>query len=79
MNSDKNAGSNVVDLGNFRAKKEMQAELPKGRVPLYQSHLDSHKAANPHLGEKADLGDRMGRIRNSLEKINQILNELKKK
>lgn len=79
MSAELNHSSNLIDLGSFRAKKEMQAELPKGRVPLYKSHLDSNKAANPHLNDKQDLGDRMGRIRTSLEKINQILNELKKK
>ncbi len=71
--------SNIVDLSQFRAKKELNAELPKGRVPLYKSHLSKQEGPNAHLEAKSDLNERMGRIRTSLEKINQILSELKKK
>jgi len=44
------------------------------------SHLDGKVKGSPHLSrpEAEDFGDRLQRIRNSLEKINSLISELKK-
>lgn len=78
--------SKVVDLGSFKRKKEIAAELGQGRTPLYVSHLDGKLKGSPHLKspgetsgtETSDFGDRLQRIRMSLEKINSLMFELKK-
>ena len=73
---------NVVDLASFRLKKQVSNELANGRTPLYLSHLEGRVSNNPHL--KGDhvggegFGDRISRIRKSLERINTLMNELKK-
>lgn len=67
-------GANVVDLQSFRARKMEDQDLARGRTPLYSSHLEN--GAKPV--EEEDFGTRMQRIRTSLEKINQIMWELKK-
>lgn len=70
----------VVDLSTFRKKKEVTKELAGDRTPLYVSHLDGKIKGSPHLkdSETQDFGDRLQRIRMSLEKINTLMVELKK-
>lgn len=71
----------VVDLGSFRKKKETQDELARGREPLYSSHLSkSSRTAGKNAGgsRDEDFGDRLNRIRSSLEKINRLIGDLKK-
>lgn len=68
------ASANVVDLQSFRARKKEDQDLARGRTPLYSSHLEN--TSKPI--EEEDFGTRMQRIRTSLEKINQIMWELKK-
>ena len=76
--------SQVVDLASFRKKKEVGEELTRGgRKPLYVSHLTGKvtgsQQASPGQAEgQADFGDRLQRIRSSLEKINRLMSELKK-
>ena len=74
MNSqDENRKSgNVVDLSSFRKKKDTENELAPGRKPLYVSHMKGKVTGSPHLKgpEANDFGDRLTRIRSSLEKIN---------
>ena len=72
--------NNIVDFGEFRKKKEFEDKVAKGRTPLFISHLDGKVKGSPHLSspQPEDFGDRMQRIRLSLEKINQLMNELKK-
>ncbi len=70
--------SRVVDLASFRKKKETTAELTKpGRNPLYVSHLTGKATGTPTGSEKQDFGDRLQRIRGSLDKINRLMEELK--
>ena len=81
-NSDLNA-SQIVDLASFRKKKEIGDELTRGgRKPLYVSHLSGKVTGmSPQVGrsdDQADFGDRLQRIRSSLEKINRLMTELKK-
>lgn len=70
----------VVSLANFRKKKETQEEFGRGREPLYVSHLTGKVTGTPHMKrpESQDFGDRLTRIRSSLEKINRLMSELKK-
>lgn len=70
----------VVSLAQFKKKKETQEEFGRGREPLYVSHLTGKVTGNPHMkrSESPDFGDRLTRIRSSLEKINRLMSELKK-
>lgn len=72
--------SKVVELSAFKAKKEIADELSRGRQPLFISHKDGKLKGSPHLSrpESEDFGDRLTRIRTSLEKINRLMSELKK-
>ena len=75
--------SHVVDLASFRKKKEIDQELARGgRRPLYVSHTTGKvtgSSSGADQNEKqADFGDRLQRIRSSLEKINRLMSELKK-
>jgi len=71
----------IVDLASFRRKKDVDTELTRGgRNPLYVSHLtgkvsDSSQKQRP---DAPDFGDRLQRIRSSLEKINRLMSELKR-
>ena len=70
----------VVDLSSFRRKKEIEQDLAQGRRPLFVSHADRKMSGSPHLRnpEAEDFGDRLQRIRSSLERINKLMSELKK-
>jgi len=78
-NEDRKSG-NVVDLSSFRNKKNTENELSPDRKPLYVSHMQGKVTGSPHFkGPDAnDFGDRLTRIRSSLEKINSLMSELKK-
>ena len=84
MNKDqdlsKSPAKNVVSLNKYREKKIAEEKYGRGRTPLYVSHMDSRVEGSPHLNnsESEDFGMRMQRIKSSLEKINFLLNELKK-
>ena len=73
--------SNVIDFSQFKEKKLLDESIARGRTPLYLSHLDGKvRGKSPHFKRPSsdDLGDRMQRIKTSLEKINFLMNELKK-
>ena len=74
--------SSIVDLASFRQKKEIETQLGQGRKPLYVSHMSGKVTGSPHLKSPAstgeDFGDRVQRIKVSLEKINRLLGEIKK-
>ena len=80
FSSDDSKSCQVVDLAAFRAKKVLEEQLARGRSPLFVSHLEGKVTGSPHLkGPKPeDFGDRLSRIRTSLEKINRLMTELKK-
>ena len=75
-----NVVAEVVDLASFRKKKHVQEDLSRGRTPLYMSHLEGKVSGSPHLNQnhKEDFSDRLSRIKASLERINSLMNELKK-
>ena len=68
----------VVDLGSFRKKKQMEKELGKGRTPLISSHLKKKVTDPSTLGNTSDFGDRLTRIRSSLDRINSLMSDLRK-
>ncbi len=74
-----NSNDNVVDFKNFKRTRELENQIAKGRTPLHVSHIDGKVKGSPHLrtNEADDFGDRMQRIRTSLEKINQLMADLK--
>ncbi len=74
------AASNVVDLTTFKKTKQLDEELARGRTPLHVSHMDGKVKDSPHARrpEGGDFGERMRRIKASLEKINLLMAELKK-
>ena len=69
-------GDNVIDMSSFRQKKAAEQEFGRGRSPLYVSHLTGK--ANGGKQPSGDFGERLHRIRASLEKINRLMGELKK-
>ncbi len=72
--------SNVVDFSQFKRSRQQDNDLSRGRTPLHVSHLDGQVKGSPHFRrpEADDFGDRMQRIKASLEKINQLMADLKK-
>ena len=75
-----NKEASVVDMASFRKKKSIDQEFARDRKPLYVSHLTGKVTGNPHgkRPESGDFGDRLQRIRTSLEKINRLMSDLKK-
>jgi hypothetical protein len=70
----------VLDLNAYREKKQAEDDVGRGRTPLHVSHLDGKVKGSPHFKrpQADDFGDRMQRIKTSLEKINQLMADLKK-
>lgn len=78
--SSSSANSNVLDFNQFREKKNVEKSISKDRTPLFVSHLDGKIKGSPHFKRPSseDFGDRLQRIRTSLQKINSLMEELKK-
>jgi hypothetical protein len=64
----------VVDLSSFRLKKKIEADVTRGRTPLYTSYKNP---ASEQPNPDNDFAARMQRIRQSLEKINQLMSQIK--
>lgn len=83
MNREKThtSDNNVVSLDSFRSKRKFDDEVGRGRTPLHVSHLDGKIKGSPHLKrpDAEDFGNRMQRIKMSLEKINKLMSDLKNK
>jgi hypothetical protein len=73
--------SNIVDFRSFKEKKEIESDISRGRKPLHMSHSTGKLHGSPYLNnsETEDFGNRMQRIKSSLEKINSLMSELKAK
>ena len=65
----------VVCLSEFKAKKNIKSELTRNRKPLFLSHLTGTATSNEK--DEKNLGDRISRIKYSLEKINSLMKDLK--
>ena len=72
--------SNVTNLNQFKEKKKINENFSNERVPLYVSHLTGKVTAGPKLRRPSteDFGDRIVRIKESLNKINILMDQLKK-
>ena len=79
-NSNRSDSDKVISLIQYREKKDIESNLSRGRNPLYVSHLNGKIKGSPHLSRPSaeNFGDRLHRIRQSLEKINRLMAELKK-
>ena len=65
----------ILSIEEYKKNKIIKQDLVReGRTPLYQSHLTGKVT-----GGKVDpeFGDRLSRIRASLERINRLMRELK--
>jgi hypothetical protein len=60
----------VIDLQSIRLKKQLEESVARGRTPLYESYKTAQ-------GQN-DFPSRMQRIRESLEKINMLMAQIKK-
>jgi len=74
--------SKVVQLASFKKKRETQEELARARKPLYVNHADGAisgtQAGAKNGGANEDFADRLGKIKGSLDRINQLMAEIKK-
>lgn len=75
-----NRDKNVLDFTAFKNKKVTDDNFARGRTPLYVSHADGKVTGSPHFKrpDHEDFGDRLQRIKTSLEKINQLMADLRK-
>lgn len=82
MDTDKSKDRKIVSLIEFREKKAVELEHANGRKPLYMSHKHGKVTGSPHFNNPLDGGsdfsDRIKRIRSSLDRINDLMVELKK-
>ena len=80
MSHSETTPSNVLNLNSFREKKALEEGFSGDRKPLFVSHLDGKVKGSPHFQRPSaeDFGDRLQRIRTSLDKINLLMAELKK-
>lgn len=73
-----NTDNNIINLKEYKErkveKKETADEFARGREPLYVSHQTGKVTGKE---SEPNFGDRLTRIRNSLEKINSLMAELK--
>lgn len=65
--------SNIVSLKDFKQKKVIEGNISKDRKPLHNQYIT--KPSN--ITDNEDFGDRMQRIRSNLEKINNLMADLK--
>lgn len=74
-----NTDNNIINFFKYKErkveKKETANEFARGREPLYVSH-QTGKVTGKEL--EPNFGDRLSRIRNSLERINSLMAELKR-
>lgn len=73
--------NNIIDIKTYKRNKKLDKELTRNRKPLYISYLDGQIKGSPHFTKQDDLDflDRMNRIKDSLERINKLMSDLKNK
>lgn len=75
-----NESGKVLDLASYRQKKDVAAELGHGRKPLYLDQSTGMIRKSPETAEgqqHPDFGERLQRIRSSLDRINSLMSELR--
>tara|TARA_R110000803_G_scaffold198642_1_gene262463 strand:- start:324 stop:533 length:210 start_codon:yes stop_codon:yes gene_type:complete len=62
----------IIKLSQYRKTED-------GRTPLFVSHLDGTVKASAHFKSpsQGEFGDRIARIRTSLERINNLMAQLR--
>ncbi len=76
--------SKIVELSAFKQKKETDKDIARARRPLYVSQKEgsvsgrSPNAKNDKQEVQGDFSDRLVKIRSSLDRINQLMTEIKK-
>lgn len=70
--------SEVIDFNKFKRGKQFKDDMARGRTPLYISHRDGKIYGSPHGRQQTDkhFGDRVARIKVSLEKINRLMKSI---
>ena len=74
------SSSGVVSFQDFRRKKIEEEHLARGRKPLYVSHARGQvqgEGQTTSQDKLSDFSDRIARIRHSLDKINELMGDLK--
>lgn len=67
---------NLVSLTDFRQRRQAQYDLSRGRRPLYLSHMAQGTASREE--SEGDFAERVARIRKSLERINELMAQLRR-
>lgn len=72
----------VLDFTAFKKKQEVNSEFSRARKPLYVNN-DEGRVSGTEDGAKnaastEDFGDRLQKIRSSLDRINTLMSDLKK-
>ncbi len=74
--------SKIVDLSAFKKKKDTKEEIARSRKPLYVNHsqgsISGSQQASTTSSTSGDFADRLTKIRGSLDRINQLMTEIKK-
>jgi hypothetical protein len=72
----------VLDFTAFKKKQEVNQEVSRGRKPLYINSEQGHVSGTAEGAKSAstgeDFGDRLQKIRTSLDRINNLMADLKK-
>jgi hypothetical protein len=74
--------SKVISFTAYKNKETINNEFSHSRKPLYVNSDDGRISGNPVVASKGaqegDLGDRLHKIRSSLDRINTLMADLKK-
>jgi len=72
----------VLDFSAFKKKQEINNEFSRSRKPLFLNKEEGRISGLPDTAKSAtaneDFGDRLHKIRSSLERINTLMADLKK-
>ena len=74
--------SKVISFNAYKNKDSINSEFSHSRKPLYVNTDDGRISGNPEVAvqgaQEGDLGDRLHKIRSSLDRINALMADLKK-
>ncbi|MEY2987038.1 MAG: hypothetical protein RJB13_559 [Pseudomonadota bacterium] len=72
------SGAVVVDLQAFRIKKAMIGDKRRGVQDTFDSTFDNSMAGSSHPNRRdEELASRLDRIKSSIQRINQLMADLK--
>jgi ABC-type phosphate transport system auxiliary subunit len=72
------AGAVVVDLQAFRIKKAMIGDKRRGVQDTFDSSFDNSISGHSQMNRKdEELASRLDRIKSSIQRINQLMADLK--